>query len=112
MSETYQAVYDAIRSKISGCDISQAVEEAIRNSGIGDQVHRVGYEYTNAAVMQQEACVLYRPTLTIDGNQWCALYGDNLQDGVAGFGDSPAQAMIAFNKAWHESLATPQEQGE
>lgn len=48
---------------------------------------------------------IYRPALSIDGNQWCALYGDNLQDGVAGFGDSPALAMEAFDKAWHEKIA-------
>ncbi len=29
---------------------------------------------------------MYRPKIFIDGNQWCALYGDNLQDGVFGFG--------------------------
>jgi hypothetical protein len=36
----------------------------------------------------------------MDGNQWCALYGDNLQDGVCGFGDSPAAAMQDFDMAW------------
>jgi hypothetical protein len=43
---------------------------------------------------------LYRPKLSIDGNQWCALYGENLQDGVAGFGNSPDGAMRAFDVAW------------
>ncbi|KTC25464.1 hypothetical protein AO392_14665 [Pseudomonas putida] len=47
--------------------------------------------------------VLYRPTLSIDGNQWCALYGEDLQSGVAGFGDSPGAAMSDFEKNW----ATP-----
>ena len=49
--------------------------------------------------------VLYRPKLSLDGDQWCALYGENLQEGVAGFGDTPAAAMAAFDKAW----TTPQE---
>ena len=40
----------------------------------------------------------------IDGNQWCALYGDNLQDGVAGFGNSPHDAVVAFNNAWSANL--------
>ena len=31
---------------------------------------------------------------------WCALYGDNLQDGVAGFGRSPEEAMADFDKNW------------
>ena len=48
--------------------------------------------------------VLYRPKMFIDGNQWCALYGDNLQDGVAGFGKSPDDAMHDFNKNWNAKL--------
>lgn len=48
--------------------------------------------------------VLYRPKLSIDGNKWCALYGDNLQDGVCGFGDSPQAAMIDFNANFKEPL--------
>jgi hypothetical protein len=54
--------------------------------------------------------ILYRPKLSIDGNQWCALYGDNLQEGVAGFGDSPGEAMIAFDKAWWTKLSDEQKE--
>lgn len=46
--------------------------------------------------------VLYRPRLSRDGNAWCALYGEDLQLGVAGFGKSPAEAMAAFDAAWGE----------
>ena len=46
---------------------------------------------------------LLRPSVTLDGNQWCVLYGANLMEGVAGFGDTPHKAVLAFNKAWHES---------
>ena len=61
--------------------------------------------YANACD-QSAPSLLYRPTLIIDGNQWCALYGDNLQDGVAGFGDTPDKAMRAFDLAWcNEALA-------
>ena len=52
--------------------------------------------------------VLYRPNLTIDGDQWCALYGENLQDGVAGFGKSPEDAMLDFDRAWGTKLAAPE----
>lgn len=48
--------------------------------------------------------MLLRPSLTIDGNQWCALYGANLQDGVCGFGDSPELAMADFDFNWKKSL--------
>jgi hypothetical protein len=37
-----------------------------------------------------------------DGDQWCVLHGENLQEGIAGFGDTPDDALIAFNKAWLE----------
>jgi hypothetical protein len=46
-----------------------------------------------------------RPKIFIDGNMWCALYGETLQDGVAGFGKSPAEAEQAFNAAWGTALA-------
>lgn len=44
--------------------------------------------------------VLMRPTLSRDGNMWCALYGDNLQDGVAGFGETPLEACSDFDTNW------------
>lgn len=54
--------------------------------------------------MRQLPHVLMRPTLSLDGNKWCALYGDNLQDGVAGFGDSPELAMQDFDSNWRGKL--------
>ena len=41
------------------------------------------------------AHVLYwlRPRLFTHGNQWCALVGENVQSGVAGFGYTPADAF-------------------
>jgi len=47
---------------------------------------------------------LWKPKLSQCGNQWRALYGENPQEGIAGFGDSPEKAMQAFDKAWHTSL--------
>ncbi len=47
--------------------------------------------------------VLYKPTISVDGNQWCVLYGPDLQNGVAGFGDSPAKAMEDFDRNWYSS---------
>lgn len=49
--------------------------------------------------------VLYRPRVYIDGDKWCALYGKNLQDGVAGFGDSPALALEDFDRQWTTKLS-------
>jgi hypothetical protein len=38
--------------------------------------------------MNQLAVLIFR-----DGNQVCALFGDNLQDGTAGFGNNTAEAL-------------------
>ena len=34
-----------------------------------------------------------------DGNQWCFLWGENLQEGVSGFGCTPEDAACAFDSA-------------
>lgn len=47
---------------------------------------------------------VYKPTLLRDGNQWCALFGEDLQSGIAGFGDSPALAMHAFDEEWKKPI--------
>lgn len=44
--------------------------------------------------------VLMRPRVFPDGDQWCALYGEDLQMGVAGFGDTPAAACADFDRNW------------
>ena len=44
---------------------------------------------------------IYKPKVYMDGAKWCALYGDNLQDGVCGFGDTPAEAVADFNNVWN-----------
>lgn len=109
MSDSYQAIYDAVRSRISGGDIGQAVADVARSSfDISHAVSCVVQDISiAAAVVRDEAgrpSAIYRPSISIDGNQWCALYGENLQDGVAGFGDSPADAMASFDAAWRANL--------
>ena len=32
-------------------------------------------------------------TLSLDGNQWCALVGEDLVVGAAGWGDTPVEAI-------------------
>lgn len=63
-----------------------------------------------AEITQREAPhVLMRPAVYPDGDQWCALYGENLQEGVAGFGDTPELAVRAFDEAWRGQRLTPHE---
>jgi len=47
---------------------------------------------------------IYRPSLGRDGNKWSALYGDNIMEGVVGYGDSPAEAMADFNANWIKKI--------
>ncbi len=49
------------------------------------------YHATWASVM--------KPALYKDGDMWCALYGEDLQVGIAGFGPTPALALMAFDAA-------------
>jgi hypothetical protein len=44
--------------------------------------------------------VRMRPSVYPDGDKWCCLYGDDLQVGIAGFGDTAEQACAAFDRAW------------
>lgn len=44
---------------------------------------------------------ILKPKVFLDGDSWCALYGDNLQEGICGFGRTPYQAAIDFNKSFY-----------
>lgn len=101
MSDSYQAIYDAVRSRIHGGNIADTI----------GRVAREAFDLGHARMLLQEQIVavghdmcrpssIYRPSLYPDGNQWCALYGEDLATGVAGFGDTPADAMNAFDHAW------------
>ena len=56
----------------------------------------------NAAQCAQLPSVLYKPRLMADGDMWCALYGEDLATGLAGFGKTPAEAMAEFDQRWND----------
>ena len=61
---------------------------------------------TELRAMQVIATI--KPVLSKDGNQFCYLLGENLQEGISGFGDTVAQAMYEFNRAfWNEKAVNP-----
>ncbi len=68
------------------------------DNSIDTYIARMAVVETCASI--QAPSVIYRPAIVKDGNQWCVLYGKNLQEGIAGFGDTPAQACQAFDVAW------------
>lgn len=82
------------------CHAAEMTRESIRGT-----LHDIYIEHTKYSI-------LMRPKLFIDGDQWCALYGADLQEGVAGFGDSPGRALADFDKNMCTVLATPADSKE
>ncbi len=106
MSDTYQAVYDAVRSRISGGDIGTAVESAMRNENFGHYFQMACNEMQQAASEYARPCAVFKPALSQDGNAWIAVLGD-LPTGVVGCGKTPSEAMYDFDLAWFKSAETP-----
>jgi hypothetical protein len=102
--DSYQPIYEAVRSRISNGDVGDAVERAMQSANLSHYFAMATESIRCVAAEHERPCVLFRPKVFIDGDAWCALYGENLQDGVAGFGGSPAEAMRAFDSAWMERL--------
>lgn len=108
MADSYQAIYDAVRSRISGGNVGDVVSEVARNAfDISWEKEAVKTEFLNVAFELQRPSTVYRPELVQDGNAWLAIYGD-LPTGVVGCGSTPAEAMADFDKSWHrEAVAAP-----
>lgn len=107
MSDTYQAVYDAVRSRFGSCDINAAIRDSIHLDGsyaIDGVKQDAMYAIESVRQEMVRPSAIYKPRIGIDGSKWVAVYGDNIQEGVAGCGDSPELAMADFDKAWNAKL--------
>ena len=100
----YQAIYDAVRSRISNGDIGNAVERVLHDADINFCFQRGLQNMEIAGAEMMRPSVLFKPKLSMDGNKWCVLYGENLQEGCAGFGDSPELAMRDFDAQWSRRI--------
>lgn len=99
--DSYQAIYDAVRSKISGGNVGDAIESVCRDAfDISHMKAILQQEFCIAAAEMARPSAIYRPSVAPDGNKWCALYGEDLMQGVSGFGDTPAEAMADFDQNW------------
>lgn len=67
--------------------------------------YNAAYEHAARAKAMNTPSFMLRPSISLDGDKWCVLYGENIQDGVAGFGDTPEKAMSAFDLAWKGGAA-------
>lgn len=66
---------------------------------IADMMSRVASIDYDAALRRESWAVIYRLIPYKDGDKWCVLLGANLQEGIAGFGETPEEAIIDFEKA-------------
>lgn len=51
------------------------------------------YDETVIMLVQRLGCRIYK-----DGDSWCCLYGENIQEGISGWGEYPYQAALDFRK--------------
>ena len=84
-------------------------EDNYWNEKLSREQHQLDYEHQskmNTLVQIEEINLfsLLKPKVGIDGNQHYVLYGENLQDGVAGFGDTLMLAIYDFNKSFHSAV--------
>lgn len=101
--DSYQPIYDAVRSRISGGNVSDAVADACRQAfDISHTIAILRQDFCIAAGEMARPSVVYKPTLMADGDMWCVLLGENLQIGVAGFGKTVAEAMTNFDQAFYK----------
>lgn len=101
MSDSYQAIYDAIRSRISGGNVGEVVDRAVREAfDISWPISRIEGLFQGVLSSYDRPSAVFRPRLFLDGNMYCALYGENLMDGCAGFGETADAAMWDFDKNW------------
>lgn len=99
--DTYQAIYDAVRSKISGGDIGDAVRDVCyERIDFGRYADIICQEMVIAAQAHATPSAVMRPSIFADGDMWCALYGANIHEGVCGFGKTPSEASAQFDVSW------------
>lgn len=109
MSEAYQAIYDAARSKIGSCQPAEIIERCIRDafdiSYMKALVQQdIGIAINDVAAAMTRPSVLFRPRLFFTGKEgngyWSARYGDGSTDEHDGVGATPEAAMADFDKSW------------
>ena len=65
---------------------------------IAGLMHDINMKAYSVACEMQRPCVIFKPRITLDGNMWCVILGENLQDGVCGFGKTPEKAFADFDR--------------
>lgn len=100
----YQAVYDAVRSQFHG-GYGEIIREVATYAFDTSHSQRIIIDLVARMINEYERpSAVFRPKLSADGTKWCALLGDDIMSGLAAFGDTPEEAMRAFDEAWRNQL--------
>jgi predicted RNA-binding protein with EMAP domain len=86
----------------------QMTEEEIRSIESGQKQFHEEFRHEADMIYYQtrldyQLFEILRPRIYLDGNQWCVLLGENLSEGIAGFGDTPYLAVLDFNKCFYKT---------
>lgn len=104
MNDSYQPIYDAVRSRISHCDVGQAVESALINIP-GDIARYAQNCFSEIACALASPFAVHKPRISLDGDHWVCCLGDNIQEGVVGIGKTPAECAADFDRNWFKPHA-------
>lgn len=100
MADSYQAIYDAVRSRISNGDIGQAVADVVRQnfdtSRVMATAENMLYEIKEAMTAPH---VLLKPAVTAEDDGWWCRYA-----GVTGWGKTPEAAAKSFDASWRGTV--------
>ena len=72
----------------------------INSAYVADMENRVADINYYTALELQRPCNIKKPRVFKEGDQWCALLGEDIIGGVCGFGNTPEEACVAFDKEW------------
>jgi hypothetical protein len=96
----YQAIYDAVRSRISGGNVGEIVADACRNAfDISHMKAMLQQDFSIAAAEMARPCVLFKPEIKLDRGVWEVVLGDIYASGI-----TPAQAMSNFDQVFYKGF--------
>jgi hypothetical protein len=91
LSKLWNQIDDEYDQPINFAGFSQDYQQAMSNRKAGLEGIDLEIAFANETT---DIKPLYQGIhLTLDGDKWCALIGENLQVGIAGFGDDPIAAL-------------------
>lgn len=105
-------IYEALQTLIP--ELAESEDERVRKAlidgirqircknGVTQEQMLAWLEKQKSAEWSEEFLRLMGITISQDGNQVCVLLGENLAEGIAGFGDTLADAVEEFKKEWRQ----------